>query len=930
MKFLKVKRVVLKVLFLLAIYATCGSLWAQDASKAATSIYGIVMDAQSGERLAGVILVLKDKTGKMVNYTTSRTDGAFTLRSSASAKTDTLCASMMGYATLCAEPRPGEPMELKMQTSAISIREVTVRAPKIQMKGDTIQYNVASFAEAQDRNLGDVLKKLPGIDVDKAGQIKYNGKPINKLYIEGMDLLGGKYGLATNNISPTDVKSVEVLENHQPTKALRDIAYSEQAAINVKLQEDAKANWIGTADLGAGLGGTLFDGGSLFEKERSETLYATSGDPVLWDANLFAMRIGAKWQNMNTFKTNNTGRDIQNELNTFTFSDMSSKTYQLKDFLSVGVSNAPLDEERVRMNRSFLFNTTNSFKMFEDYSLTAQASYFNEQLCSANNNQTQYFLEDSTLTVTEGEQAQSHVSTLSANVDLQANTDRFYLKNNLSVSGSWNGADVNMTGSYPNTQSTSIHSLDISDDFTYTKRIKNHSLSVSSMNQYIRMPQTLKVWREGGESQYQQIEQSAFHSSTAASYGISMGKGWSLTFKGGYSALKRTLETELTGMETDAIRNNQVELTHTKLYLQPTLFFKTASFTASLNVPMNFLYYHIKDQKSAPVNHSDFLTIPRITLKYNVTSKFFLTMNGSLGKDEVDEKRFYSGVILGNYRSLNQGLINFDNNVAKSLSAGFEYRDPINNYFVNGTLVRSWNTLQNMSNQTFIDSYIVNSYIPYRNESSIWYAALGGSKGFYGINGLGGLDVSYTNSEATMKQGLGLAQEDTGVDGTAMTSSTPVGLTPYSYSLISIAPRFNARLATWVLMDYKLAFNRRTLEMLTSGSTNSTNALRQSLSLTFTPAKPLNIKVSAEHYYNQITSTQHKNTVLADLMVRYTMNSNVELTLTATNLLNQRSYSYTSYSGPSAYTASYGIRPVNVLFGVYFKLSPLSKTNVGG
>lgn len=600
-------------------------------------------------------------------------------------------------------------MEVQLHPQTISIREVTVRAPKIQMKGDTIQYNVASFAEAQDRNLGDVLKKMPGIDVGKSGEIKYNGKPINKLYIEGTDMLGGKYGLATNNIPPKDVKSVEVLENHQPTKALKDIVYSDEAAINIKLQEGAKAQWIGTMDVSTGVGGRLFEKGS-------------SGDPLLWDGNLFAMRIGTKWQNMNTFKTNNTGSNIQNELTTFNYADMmyDNNAYALRDFISVGVSNAPLAEERVRMNRSHLFNSTHLFKLSDDYQLTGQASYFREQLSSANNAQTTYFLGDNTLTVTEGEQALSQRQTVSAHVDLMANTEQFYLMNSLSAQGTWYNADVSMIGSYPNTQSAALGAMNVSNDFKFTKRIGNHSFTITSFNQYLRQPQHLLVTHDQGVSQNQDILQSAGYSNTSTSYGLSFGKGWSLTLQGGVKALKRALETTLSGLENNALLRNQVQLTHANLYLRPTLSFKTAFFTATLRLPVGYLYYAFEDIPTNGVTHNDFIINPQLTLHYAVSPKLTLTGSASAGNNAVDEQLFHSGLIMTNYRSLRQGLVNFDNSVAQSFSAGFEFKDPINNYFCNGSVVRSWNTSPRLSSQTFSGSHIVNTYTPCLNGSDQW------------------------------------------------------------------------------------------------------------------------------------------------------------------------------------------------------------------
>lgn len=120
----------------------------------------------------------------------------------------------------------------------MTIKEIIVKAPKVRVQGDTITYDVRLFSKEGDRSIGDVLRRMPGIKTNENGQVSYNGTPINRFYIENSDMLEGQYGLATNNISNKEVGSVEILQNHQPVKALEGIAFSEQAAINLKLKEE--------------------------------------------------------------------------------------------------------------------------------------------------------------------------------------------------------------------------------------------------------------------------------------------------------------------------------------------------------------------------------------------------------------------------------------------------------------------------------------------------------------------------------------------------------------------------------------------------------------------------------------------------------------------------------------------------------------------
>src|SRR5690554_7836383 len=92
-----------------------------------------------------------------------------------------------------------------------------------------------------------------GVEVLSSGQILYQNKEVSKFYIEGLDLLQGKYGLATQNVDADKVASVQILENHQPVKALKGMEVPDNAAINLRLKQSALGAFFATAQLGVGL-----------------------------------------------------------------------------------------------------------------------------------------------------------------------------------------------------------------------------------------------------------------------------------------------------------------------------------------------------------------------------------------------------------------------------------------------------------------------------------------------------------------------------------------------------------------------------------------------------------------------------------------------------------------------------------------------------
>lgn len=154
------------------------------------TLTGKVIDKETDEPLSNVIVMLKTEDGKAIlRHSMTGEKGTFVLETSAMEKR-MLTFSLMGYESVNLPLQIGKKeYRVSLKSKAIQIKEVTVEAPKIRAKGDTIVYNVSRFADSQDKTIADVLKKMPGIDVETSGRISYNGKAINKFYIEGLDML---------------------------------------------------------------------------------------------------------------------------------------------------------------------------------------------------------------------------------------------------------------------------------------------------------------------------------------------------------------------------------------------------------------------------------------------------------------------------------------------------------------------------------------------------------------------------------------------------------------------------------------------------------------------------------------------------------------------------------------------------------------------
>jgi len=130
-----------------------------------------------------------------------------------------------------------------------------VREMPVSIKGDTIVYNADSFKTGTERKLEDVLKKLPGVEVNADGEVEVEGKKVTKLMVEGKDFFDGDTKLGVKNIPADAIDKVQVLRNYNENSILKGVENNQDnLAMNIKLKEGKKNFWFGDMTAGIGVG----------------------------------------------------------------------------------------------------------------------------------------------------------------------------------------------------------------------------------------------------------------------------------------------------------------------------------------------------------------------------------------------------------------------------------------------------------------------------------------------------------------------------------------------------------------------------------------------------------------------------------------------------------------------------------------------------
>ncbi|SEC54177.1 CarboxypepD_reg-like domain-containing protein [Tenacibaculum sp. MAR_2009_124] len=165
----------------------------------------------------------------------------------------TITASMMGFETENFELTPTENVtkDIVLFEAKNQLDEVTIELPVI-VKRDTIIYNADKFVNGNERKLKNVLKKLPGVEVNKDGEVTVQGKKVTTLLVDGKKFFGGGTKLGVENIPADAVDKVEVIDNYNEVAFLKDLTDSEDMAMNIQLKEDKKRFVFGDIEAGKG------------------------------------------------------------------------------------------------------------------------------------------------------------------------------------------------------------------------------------------------------------------------------------------------------------------------------------------------------------------------------------------------------------------------------------------------------------------------------------------------------------------------------------------------------------------------------------------------------------------------------------------------------------------------------------------------------
>tara|TARA_B100000768_G_C11280397_1_gene378256 strand:- start:47 stop:2683 length:2637 start_codon:yes stop_codon:yes gene_type:complete len=219
----------------------------------------VVVADQNGDVLYGAsVLVLDAESEGLVSFAATSVDGKLKL-SIAQNSSVKLKINHFGYrdtvfAFSCNNETSTDTLFIHLEVEVTSLDEVLVHGFKgYVVKGDTVIFNASEYANGNERDMEDLLKKIPGVNVDKEGVVKVGDQEISSLMVDGQDFFNSSYQKISRSMPANPIKEIQVIQKYSKEDMLKGFKETDDIAINVVLADSAKNIWFGEVEAGGAI-----------------------------------------------------------------------------------------------------------------------------------------------------------------------------------------------------------------------------------------------------------------------------------------------------------------------------------------------------------------------------------------------------------------------------------------------------------------------------------------------------------------------------------------------------------------------------------------------------------------------------------------------------------------------------------------------------
>ena len=848
------------------------------------------LKTMAGTPVSHASVMLKHSSNRIVVFISSDVNGQFQLVVPDTAKWSDLSIEVnhLGYARVSLPLKENVlTYDVLMEEQAISLAEIKhTSRPRIDSYGDTLSYDVGSFARAEDRSIGDVLKRMPGMEVTESGQIRYNDKPISNFYIDGDDLLDDKYSIGTKTIPHAMVQKLEVMQNHQPLKVLRNRTLSDQIAINLVIKDEAKLKMTGQAKVGVGL-------------------------PHQYDGELNTILFNKKFKMLNVIKGNNVGDDLNSDL--VSIGVRGSSGSRPSPLLSAGVSAPPLPTSRYFLNNSGSLNANNLVNLNSGLQLKSNIRALIDRNDLESRHETEILSVSDTIRFWERQAIRRDPFVTELTLAAESNKDSYFFNNSLKINyRGETGRTTFQSNAEDFTQNLRSRIRDFSNDLRYVPELRNgHILNLSWNLHYYSRPQTLLIEPglnpdilNGGE-EFLRIDQAAeipsWFNRVALSYQVPRGRirqSYNLSTSNESQQLQsalRIVHLDATVKPFDGSKDNDLRWRKNDVSMSGNYEYKQGRIEASLSLPLiwqDITYSDAGfdlDKRSSRLQFS-----PSFRAKMMTTAEDYLSVNYRYGEQAGDIGGIYRGAILTGYRSLRANEAALYESRGHGGSLHYNFQRSISMLFMNAGITFNRTMANSIASIVMTDNISQVVQIPFENNISSFGASAGISKYIFGLAATTSLKGSWSTSRANQL-----------LNGETL---------PFHNISWTLAPSIAARLWQRVSANYDGVGTWNVSRSALKTSEPSFPELQiyrydQSVSLGYAPRSHIFFRLVGRHQHISQPNMEDLNYFFMDAKARYTLKKwRTDFDLDLNNLADIRRYETFSLTANQFSHSQYKLR----------------------
>lgn len=826
----------------------------------------IIKSAKSGETLGKSSLRAFGKNGKMLSFAIADNSGRAVISAN---PTDTIEFSSLGHSSLrkaASSFSSSEDNTVKLEESAFELREITVKAPPIRVKKDTLVYDAKAFMAKGDTHLEDLLKKLPGIKVADNGAVSYQGKPINRFYIEGNDLLGSSYNQATRNMPVDAISAVEVLENHQPAKILEERQFSDKAALNIRLDKSHRSRPFGEASIGAG------------------------ASPFIWNNSIFLTQILEKHQFLITTKMNNSGEDISNDTREhIDVGDLEAYEPELKSVAGSYLSSETLPYNRYMKNNSYSAGINYLTTVGKDGSLRANIVFYQDD-ASTNKYSENFYAGINDVTITDNRYRKENTLTVIPTLKYELNSKKVFLSDEMRYS-------FNRTSGRSDIRTST---LDISEKSVSRPSFFQNYLRAdfNAGNMLWEVKSFFRFFRRN-ESLESASDSIAFYNMAESL------SSQSVTVKNVFSTSLPLFGNNFRIAGNVNYRNYLYDFNGSSRYekfqlrLRPAYTLRwTRGGYISVEIPLEWMRLSLSSLHTDNRMRDVILILPAFSIGQNIGNHLKLTISGSISADNLLDTFYSPFLIRTGYRT----QLKPDNNLFLTrncrASARLSYRNLLYLFFANASVTYTRGKDEAYSNFEYTDSMTYITKVGADNTRDRLMANISADKSFPEAGVSVKANINYSmNSYLVSQSGI---------------------LTRNKSNIIGLDLNVDFNYLKWMRLSAGVTGNIF-WERNKVYDNSSRRSLKTKAAFFLFPISRIEFKASYDNYLNEISDSRFKNFGMLDISLKYKIGKKWETALSVTNLLDVREYSVTTDNALSIFHTSLPLRGREFLASLRFR-----------